>query len=1033
MHKKISVAIALALILTMLVTMVPVSAWVYPDCTQDDKVEFFGPRLDKLVIKYYADETVEFDALEAGEIDFTDWAVTAEKVTAWQNHPDIKLVWRGTEFGMFVLDLNNNPNPYLGYPQNPTYPNPVYPNPMSESNLRHAIAHCVDKNRIVSDICGGYAERLDNYVPSSYGIWSNLAVEIHPYDTAEAAAILSGVPMQICVNHTLYTGAWLTVEAGAVIHLYGGKALRYAKVPPVGAPLETISACVDWTAPANCFLYLVGNSFNPDTNEDKDGLKVHVKSGNVYKGSGLFPIGPDGKRYWDRNFNGAKDADEGFELKFYIRQDHGLRREAGTIIYNAMKDPPVSLPVSAIYADFMTCRQKVMTEKNFHLYTGGWGLTADPDQGYFLYHIDMYWHPGRPLNYDAVNCTGHNYYTRAFVTSTNFADALANCQKAQEIFCSPCCIGAIPLWASAGYTAYRRRYTGGTNEAPVTPDDGENQYRGHNWLGVVNEKGLGTWSWYTFYNAHPEGFELGDGAHMTARWGFRVPNTASLNPLYAEWVWDWYILGKSYDSMIAMNPNTLEDVPWIAYNWTIGTWVPSAGPLKGQTLSKVTFYMRDDVYWSDGTPLTAEDVKFTWGGPLDTGSISWWLKKRGLPPTYWSGQVADILSISMPDPWTVEVLLDTTTYFAHHAMSGWNIILPKHIWEPIVNDVMGDSPYGDDPTKMVYTAGPPGTVVPTVCSGPYIIGPYSGVEPSITLTANPWHFHNPHTRPPVNKVVKPKGHIVKIEAPAELIIRKRLHNKWLDHTLDVEKILELSAGKSRVVDFAAGQELHFTYDTTVHYPAGGDVEEWDGTQWVLHSYLPSTQITYPASSRIRIVTPKLEMHFPGGVRELILEHETNVVLPPCEWVNQETYMSIRSPGRYVFKFSFHISSPSTGNPWYCWWMYEIKYVWDTGKARIAFPVDLTVLAPNDILGHFVWATLKEDIYGEYLFKYEGRDYVPIPDLKVNIRDVSGAAGAFGSFPGHPRWNSYADVTGDNQVNIRDVSAIAGKFGWVGEP
>lgn len=52
------------------------------------------------------------------------------------------------------------------------------------------------------------------------------------------------------------------------------------------------------------------------------------------------------------------------------------------------------------------------------------------------------------------------------------------------------------------------------------------------------------------------------------------------------------------------------------------------------------------------------------------------------------------------------------------------------------------------------------------------------------------------------------------------------------------------------------------------------------------------------------------------------------------------------------------------------------------------------------------------------------------DGEVDIRDVSIAARAFGSYPGHPRWNPIADVNNDDEVNIRDIAAIARKYGTV---
>jgi len=46
------------------------------------------------------------------------------------------------------------------------------------------------------------------------------------------------------------------------------------------------------------------------------------------------------------------------------------------------------------------------------------------------------------------------------------------------------------------------------------------------------------------------------------------------------------------------------------------------------------------------------------------------------------------------------------------------------------------------------------------------------------------------------------------------------------------------------------------------------------------------------------------------------------------------------------------------------------------------------------------------------------------DGKVDIRDVAVAAVAFGSHPGHLRWNPIADVNKDNTVNIVDIVLIA---------
>lgn len=50
------------------------------------------------------------------------------------------------------------------------------------------------------------------------------------------------------------------------------------------------------------------------------------------------------------------------------------------------------------------------------------------------------------------------------------------------------------------------------------------------------------------------------------------------------------------------------------------------------------------------------------------------------------------------------------------------------------------------------------------------------------------------------------------------------------------------------------------------------------------------------------------------------------------------------------------------------------------------------------------------------------------DLTVDMRDIGIAAKAFGSYPGHPRWNPIADVDHDDDVDLFDISLIASHFG-----
>jgi hypothetical protein len=66
-------------------------------------------------------------------------------------------------------------------------------------------------------------------------------------------------------------------------------------------------------------------------------------------------------------------------------------------------------------------------------------------------------------------------------------------------------------------------------------------------------------------------------------------------------------------------------------------------------------------------------------------------------------------------------------------------------------------------------------------------------------------------------------------------------------------------------------------------------------------------------------------------------------------------------------------------------------------------------------------TLTGDITGPY----------GVPDLKVDARDVSRVARAYGSRPGSPKWDPKCDLNNDGKVDVKDVSGCARNYGKFG--
>lgn len=721
MHRKY--IIVLATLLALVLMVIPTFAWVRPgEITDDGYYEDIGARIDRILIKMYATQEAEWDALEAGDIDLTDWPLTDYYIDRWSTTPqseNIKMVNYGGEAGYFIIDINNNPHEYLGLPEDPTFPNPVYPNPTSEATLRHAIAHMIDRTWIITEVTAGLGLPMYTVMPTYMAGYVHPDIKpgeayedlCHLFDPEEAARILAGTKVPICTSDLYQFCTYICVEQGGKMHVADGDVVVNK------ATGATVPTCVD-------VMIAAGEIYHVD---DTDGANIHFKD-PVDPNKALarysttkqkFPKGADGWRYWDSNGNCVKDPGEDFTLIFYARADDSKRLMVGDDLYEKLTAYPIQIHVDYRPMDRATCSDEVMGAKNFNLYTGGWIFVGpDPDHAYYLYTPEWYWHPGKPINYGfcGVDLAPDDPYIVAAnktALANTVGEALEGAMTWQELFATPTLIPAVPLWCEPGVKGVRRRYTGGTNEATVSPDDGENAFRGEYWTGIVNEMGFGVNSWWTKLNIHTDGHAVGDGEHMTLRYGFKSATLDKLNPLYASWYWDWEVMDMCYDSMLLRDPYDLTWRPFIAYDWVPSTWDDG-----GVTKTMVTYYLNDSVYWQDGTQLTGEDVKFSLITIRDT------LAARGLPDPWWISNVAEIKEVNLYDGgFTVEVKFDVKSY-ACEGMAGGNIILPKHIWEDIVTS--GDPTlFQPEPTLMG--------------SGPYMFVEYTPYS-HILLEKNPNHW-----------------------------------------------------------------------------------------------------------------------------------------------------------------------------------------------------------------------------------------------------------------------------------------------------
>jgi len=895
---------------TLALSMVPVGSWVYQDGTPEDtKFEKFGPRADKLLIKLYSTPEAEWDALEAGEIDITDWPLTKERYSKYSMPPyneTINVISYGAEFRFFMLDINNNNNSTL--PDGS--PNPVYPNPTSVKELRQAIAYLTDRGQLATLIGAGFYTPLYTPVPPSMGMYS------HP-------------------------------EIGP------GGALENLTYPYSRAAAET----------------------------------------KLDAGGFVLTNSPDGWRYWDRNSNGVKDAGEDLNLKFFIRSDHVHRRDMGSFIASELEAENVR--VSRVYLTIRDARIQVMTNKDFHLYTGDWPLDIDPD--YLIdWNSEFYWHPGEPYNYAGVNdpiLAAESYWMRY---ANTYDEALTNAYTFQERFAD--IAASVPLWSYVGSEAMSRRYTGGTAGVPVTPDDGENIYRGLEWEGVVKIPGYGINNDWSSLNMHPRGFERGDGEHLTIRCGCHVSEMGSLNPLYAIQP-DQADSNDNcplppYESLLRPDPYNLgELMPWLAENYTISTYEH----LIYGTCSEVKFTLRPDATWQDGTPLTTADVSFTL---VELDGI---LRKRGLPPPIWISNVMDVLDFRITDPYNFEVLFNIKSIWA----LSWvcqQIILPMHVWKPICES--GD-PTGFAPDPNMIGSGPWRFVEYVANSHVLFIankpgGIVHGIESPVG------YFHCLPFRTEAFIIEPPElAHSHRIPLAANYTFGGCFYNEFA--VVPMENV-------SFYVNFTIPGFPSFIFNETLTVPPATEKGELD---WETKDEIIKGKVTSKKELRAQLVKEDCAWKLKVFVREKFHVQE-DIVHRITNYITKNgKRIAETEPIELVLKKCTRWHTDTEIFVWRIPWRCE--------------PIE-----PKNPIYAVWWATIPEDITGTTLYDdiglpgYPYKSQLPSPDFKVDMKDVYQAARAFGSHPGHERWGmGIADLNNDYKIDMRDIFYIAKNFGWTG--
>jgi peptide/nickel transport system substrate-binding protein len=207
----------------------------------------------------------------------------------------------------------------------------------------------------------------------------------------------------------------------------------------------------------------------------------------------------------------------------------------------------------------------------------------------------------------------------------------------------------------------------------------------------------------------PTAFAQEDGEEIVLRIGL-TQDWDSLNPTAGFLVSEYEIWNLHYATLTDKAADDFATTPGLAESWEASE--------DGLTY---TYTLREGLLWSDGEPLTAEDVAWN----INTAREQEWTNHistvQNLEATVIDDRTVEVTS-SVPDP-----KLPTLDIY----------LLPKHIWEPVATD--GEA--------IVSYDGLDG-----VGSGPFTISEFVDQQ-SVTLVANPNYWAWEGEEPAIDKVI----------------------------------------------------------------------------------------------------------------------------------------------------------------------------------------------------------------------------------------------------------------------------------------
>ena len=279
-------------------------------------------------------------------------------------------------------------------------------------------------------------------------------------------------------------------------------------------------------------------------------------------------------------------------------------------------------------------------------------------------------------------------YAETVLHSTDYDEIIETVKKMEKLWVHSC--PEIVLFQNSYFTAYR------TDE----------------FEGVTPTILKGVPSFYTNLRIHQKN---GDTYGGTYTWANPLDilsfNHYSVNSAYAD-----NILQMLFDSLVKIGPDG-NDILWMCDDFTVMTHDDSASIPEGHT--RITVDVVQNATWSDGTPITADDVAFSLNFMRDHVPVA-------------GAELVDMAVCYAPSMFELVCEFDSESFWHWHAISYKNII-PRQIWLEYADAYDEYQPSPSTLNEMIVS----GAFIPTT----WVQGDFVEVQ------QNPIYFRNPRCLP----------------------------------------------------------------------------------------------------------------------------------------------------------------------------------------------------------------------------------------------------------------------------------------------